>query len=426
MDRKIAVARCHEIQLSIKDKEIVRFETIPEIGMAVQLALHIRGLPIIEYDLLKLVATTLIGIPRLAVDRIVMLLAEIEFVRLSKDGKRIKAVLPTVPFFDQLYDGIGEYLENEAGIDEFESLTLEIVDKLAGAPYNADSLAGKLGADRRDFDSSVELGTKGSFLISRRHRSKDVLMNPTYFSENGDVFADHVAKCGAKTVQRTLEILKSAQGWPLSLIIQQGEIGGKAVSADEIALLVRLAQDGIVKPPSITTTHAGQSMFMFTPTPGHVNISPLKREQYERALAIVSAVRQGQLLPNRHKIRSPGAVLYALKTELQLRPTSDYAEQYQNLEYLRIARIEKLSNGYRQLKIVDTPDNRESLNIAYQLVQGEKIPELLVDKEAVKAMSGSQEYVESLVSSRIMRDKEQITLSDENSHEITQLLLEGF
>ena len=83
MDRKIAVARCHEIQLAMKDKEVARFETIPEIGMAVQLALHIRGLPVIEYELLKLVATTLIGIPRLAVDRIVTLLNEVEFVRLG-------------------------------------------------------------------------------------------------------------------------------------------------------------------------------------------------------------------------------------------------------------------------------------------------------------------------------------------------------
>ena len=33
MDRKIAAARCHEIQLTIRDKEVPRFEGIPEIGM---------------------------------------------------------------------------------------------------------------------------------------------------------------------------------------------------------------------------------------------------------------------------------------------------------------------------------------------------------------------------------------------------------
>ncbi|WP_454677224.1 hypothetical protein [Achromobacter marplatensis] len=425
MDRKIAVARCHEIQLAIKDKEVVRFETIPEIGMAVQLALHIRGLPLIDYEVMKLVATTLIGIPRLAVDRIVLLLAEIDFVRIKKDGRRITGVLPTVPYFEDLYEGLGEYWENEAKANEFETLTLDIVDNLAGAPHNVDSLAQKLGADRKDFNQSVEIGTKGSFLISRRSRSKDILINPTYFSENADIFADQVAKSGAITVQRTLDLLKKAQGWPLSLILKTKEISGAKVSDDEIMLIKRLAQDGIVKPPSIVTSHAGQSAFMFAPAPNFVNISPLRREQYERALAIVSAVRQGELLPNRFRIRSPGAVLYKLKTELQLSPTSDYAEQYHNLEHLRVAKLEKLDGGYRQLKIIDTPENRESLDIAYQLIQGDKIPDLSVDGEAMNAMTGSQEYVESLVSSRMMREKENIVLSEETQHQVSQLLLEG-
>jgi hypothetical protein len=338
MDRKIAVARCHEIQLAIRDKEVPRFERIPEIGMAVQLSLHIRGLPLVDYDRLKLVASTVLGIPRLSVDRIVNLLAEIEFVKLQREGSRIKAVLPTVPFFDDLYEGIGQYLEAVAKPDEFESLTLEIVDRLAGAPHNADALAGKLGADRKAFDASVTIGTKSSFLISRRARSRTVLLNPTYFSENADVFTDHVAKCGAGSVQRALELIQSAQGWPLSLMEKTGEVAGRKIGPDDLLLLKRLAQDGIVKPPTITTSHAGETVFIFTPTPGLVNISPLKRELYERALAIVSAVRQGQLLPNRFRIRSPGAVLYTLKRDLQLAPTSDYSEQYKNLVHLRVAR----------------------------------------------------------------------------------------
>jgi hypothetical protein len=132
------------------------------------------------------------------------------------------------------------------------------------------------------------------------------------------------------------------------------------------------------------------------------------------------------LLPNRFKIRSPGAVLYTLKTDLQLKPTSDYAEQYQNLVHLRIAQLVQLPSGYRQLKIIDTPENREALNVAYQLVSGSAPPDLSLDKDAMSAMTGSQEYVESLISSKNMRDREKVTLSDEKQFEIGQLLLEGF
>jgi hypothetical protein len=84
-----------------------------------------------------------------------------------------------------------------------------------------------------------------------------------------------------------------------------------------------------------------------------------------------------------------------------------------------------VQNGYQQLQIIDTPENRESLGIAYRLVQGDSTPDVAIDKEAVEAMTGTQEYTESLVSSRIMREREKIVLTGEAGHELQQLLLEG-
>jgi len=427
MDRKIAVARCHEIQLAVRGKEVSRFESISEVGMAVQLALHLRGLPQVEYERVKLLASALLGIPRLAVDRIVGLLEQIEFVKVVREGKTARSLVPLVPYFDQLYDGVGEYLETEAQLDEFEALTLEIVDRLAGAPHNADALAAQIGAvgsDRKTFDDTIEIGQRGHFLVSHRSRSRTILLNPTYFSENAELFADHVAKCGATGVGRLLKLIHAAQGWPLSVIEQTGEINGFKVGAEQILLLRRLAQEGMVKPPKITTSYSGESLFMFTPTPGYMSVSPLKREQYERALAIVSAVRQGQLLPNKFKIWRPGALLYKLKTELHLAPTTDYGEQYRNLVHLRLARLVPLAGGYQQLQIIDTPENRESLETAYQLVTGGVSHETSVDRDVIEAMTGSQEYVESLVSSQQLRERETITVPGESGYEMQQLLLD--
>lgn len=277
MDRKIAAARCHEIQLTIRDKEVPRFEGIPEIGMAVQLALHIRGLPALNYERVKLVSSTMLGIPRLSVDRIVRLLADVEFVHIIQTGSRIDSIIPNVPFFDDLYDGIGEYAVNNSQFDEFENLTLAIVDNLAGSPQNTDSLAGKLGADRKAFNDSIEIGEKASFLIMRRARAKNILINPTYFSENADIFSDHVAKQGANSVKHTLDLIRKAQGWPLSLIVSTGEIGGKKIDPSDVTLLQRLAEDGIVKPPTVITSHAGKNHFIFTPAPASMNINPLRR-----------------------------------------------------------------------------------------------------------------------------------------------------
>lgn len=97
-------------------------------------------------------------------------------------------------------------MQSVARMDEFETLTLEIVDCLATAPDNVDALAGKVGTDRESFDASIDIGIKGSFLFSRRSRVKTILLNPIYFSENAEIFADHIAKCVASSVQKNTEV----------------------------------------------------------------------------------------------------------------------------------------------------------------------------------------------------------------------------
>jgi hypothetical protein len=67
------VARCNEIQTSLGAREIPEFDTISELGMAVRLALQIRGLPLIEFQTLRLVASHFLNIPGVAVERIVRL-----------------------------------------------------------------------------------------------------------------------------------------------------------------------------------------------------------------------------------------------------------------------------------------------------------------------------------------------------------------
>jgi hypothetical protein len=92
---------------------------------------------------------------------------------------------------------------------------------------------------------------------------------------------------------------------------------------------------------------------------------------------------------------------------------------------MRIARLVVLVNNYRQLQIIDTPENREALNIAYDIVQGAQ-DVAQVDNEAITAMTGTQEYIESIISSKQLRERSTIKLADEQKFEIEQLILEGF
>ncbi|MDR2955064.1 MAG: hypothetical protein LBV43_08280 [Prevotella sp.] len=72
------VNKCHDIQVSIGNKTIPEYDAISEIGMMVRLALHIRGLPQINYDILKLVADHYLQIPSIKLKQIIYSLAEIE------------------------------------------------------------------------------------------------------------------------------------------------------------------------------------------------------------------------------------------------------------------------------------------------------------------------------------------------------------
>jgi len=422
----LLAARCHEIQTNLGAIDVPEFESIPELGMAVRLALHIRGLPLINYNVLKLVANHYLGIPTLAVERIVRLLAEVEFVRLQTTGQTINGVLPLVPYYEDMFTQLGEYALVERPFNEAEELAIFLVNRLSKSPENIDALHSASGAERKLFNRGLQVGVKGSYLVKRRCRGRDIVLSPTYFSENVEIFADAVAAQGANSIRDILGAVGSFQGYPLKLIEDASKIGSIDISPDQVALVKRLAQDGAVKPPSIQTTYAGENHFIFTPTPSGAALSPTKRDVYEKAMAIVAAIRQGQLLPQRYAIRSPQAVLNALKTNLRLsRATTEATQQYRNLTHLRVAQLINVGGGWSELRIIDTPENREALNIAYDLVSTGTFQGMEVDEQARTALQQEQHYIESLIASSEMRKRETIQLTHEQQEQLDLLFLEG-
>jgi hypothetical protein len=391
--------------------------------MGVRLALHIRGLPSVNYDTLRLVANHYLGIPSVAVKSILELLAEVEFVKLQSEGKTIKAVVPNVPYYEMLYETLGSYANN-VGFNEAEALSIYLLHRLSKSPEKVDTLKANLGAEPKLLLRAFDVGKQGAYLSVHRSRGRDVALSPTYFSENADIYADMVAGAGSKQVRKLLNALRAMQGLPLSMIQKNKEIGGVKLTDDELNLLLRLAQDGAVKPPSISTKHSGEQFFLFTPTPAGAALAPTKREIYERAMAIVAAVRQGQFLPRRYAIRSPGAVLYTLKTNLRLgKATTEATQQYRKLVHLRVARLVDAGHGYSELQIIDTPENREALEMAYKLVAVGVAAGTEVDQAARDALQQEHTFVESLVSSGELQRRHNVALTPEQQLEMENLFL---
>jgi hypothetical protein len=416
-------ARCHEIQTGLGLMEVPEFENLRAIGMAVRLALHIRGLASVNYGTLRLVANHMLGIPTTALRGILVLLAEVEFVKLQTEGKTMKAVIPNVPYYETLYEQLGDYA-GTLDFNEAEQLSIDILCRLSKAPEKLDTLKSKLGAESKLVDRAFDVGKQGVYFRVHRSRGRDVALSPTYFSENAEIYADVVAGAGSGQIQKILNALRDMQGVPLSVIQTTKEIAGVSFTDAELNLLLRLAQDGAVKPPSITTRHAGEQFFLFTPTPSGGALAYTKRDIYERAMALVAAVRQGQFLPRKYAIRSPGAVLYTLKRDLKLaRATTEATQQYRKLVHLRLARLVDLGNGYSELHIIDTPENRESLNIAYTLVDAGVAAGAEVDEHARNALQQDHSFVESLVSSGALQRRENVPLTPDQQLELDYTFL---
>lgn len=416
-------ARCHEIQVGLGTTEVPEFDQLTIIGMSVRLALHIRGLPAIPYEVLRLVGYHYLDISLRAIQTVVELLAEIEFVRLGTEGKSIKTILPNVPYYENLYETLGEYAL-DAGFNEAEQLSVDIVHRLAKSPQNLDSLRGKIGAENSLFKRSIMVGQEGSYLRLIRARGKDIVLAPTYFSENPEIFADIVAGGNADQIQKVMSAIRNMQGFPLSLLEKNNKIGEVTLSPDEVKMITRLAQDGAIRPPSISTKHAGENFFLFTPTPSGAALAPTKRDIYEKAMAIVAAVRQGQFLPNKYAIRSPGAILYTLKRDLKLkRSTTEAGQQYHNLVRLRVATLSDAGSGFKQLHIIDTEENKEALDIAYRLVDDGIAKGIEVDEDARHAIQQDQSYVESIVATGKLQKTKRIDLSEAQQQELELVFL---
>ena len=150
----------------------------------------------------------------------------------------------------------------------------------------------------------------------------------------------------------------------------------------------------------------------------------MKRDIYEKALAIVSSVRQGQFLPKQFAIRSPGAVLYTLKNNLRLgKATTEASQQYRKLVHLRVAQLIDVGNGFSELRIIDTPENQEALRIAYTLVDSGVVTGGEVDDSARAALNQEQSYVESLVASGELRSRVNVPLTQAQQLTFDRLFL---
>jgi hypothetical protein len=418
-----AAIRAHDVTVCLERTSVPEFEELSLLGRAVKLALHLRGVPAVSYEVLRNIAIYILNFPPSAVRPTIELLAEAEFVELDVDGRTIKTVVPSIPFYEKIFTS----LATVAGSDKFsepEKLTLELLHRLASSPLVRDN-AYQLGAERKVVDRVLDVGAETSFIIQKRARGRDVLLSPTYFSETPQAYADLVAGHGGGRVDRVLRLIRESQGWPLAIIEKKHELSGSRLDNADLSVIRALAGQGFLPPPAIQTSYRGTNYFLFGPRPGNSRLPAAKRPVYEAAMALVSAVRQGQLLPNRYKINSPAALLLSLKEKGFLNANTEAMEQYRQVCALNVGRLVRVNaTTWARFVLIDRPENHEALDLAMLLVRGGE-PQIGSSDEVRLAILKGERYVESLIGRKRLVQEAVVSPDEESLATIDDFLLKG-
>lgn len=421
MSRQVAEF-AYDLHSGLAAVQVSEFDDLYVIGMAATLAIHIKGLGQIDYETLRKVSDHFMSIPSIALEKVLRVLEQVGFVRLVERGPKIQQVIPNIPVFDDVYEQIGSYASSECELNSHEQATLAILAELQDAPRNRNTLYNSLGIEKPLFDRCLVIGQKSGIFSEHLARGRRMLISPYYFSDNLDGLADAAASVGASAIQSALGKIKDNQGWPLSLIAAHNEIGGVKLTPTEIALVTKLAEEGVIKPPTIkfgTTEHS----FVFTPKPGKTRLNAANREIYERAMALISAVRKGQLLPDRFKIRLPVRLLEVLREQGWIGSNSEARDQYQNLVVLRVAYLKETVPGRWRLHLNPTPENRAAIDLAINLLRTGALAGMEVNQEARIALTKDEEYIQSLISASELKKRQKQIKDEQAAHEFEQLLL---
>ncbi|MEM8974924.1 MAG: hypothetical protein AAGD43_22925 [Pseudomonadota bacterium] len=411
-----------DLHSGLATTSVPEFDELTKIGMAANLAIHIKGLGAIDYEVLRKVSDHFMSIPSLLLPEVLRVLSEIGFVRLVERGRRIEQVLPNIPAFDDVYRSIGDFADSELALNSHEQAILEILTALRDAPRNKDSLLNKLGIENDVFERCITIGGASGILSSVQARGRTMIISPFYFADNLDGLADAAVASGASAMESALKKVKDNQGWPLSLVAGRSEIGGTALPPTELALIHRMSEEGIIKPPTIKFGQKSES-FVFTPRPGDARLSASNREIYERAMALVSAVRKGQLLPTQFQIRYPARILEELRERGHLSSNSEAHDQYHNLVVLRVAFLKQTSSGMWQLHLNRTPENEAALNLAISLLRTGNLANMEVSQEARIALTKDEEYVQSMISAAELKKRPKQLKDEQANYEFEQLLM---
>ena len=389
--------RAQDIQTSIQDVDLgalgAETKSIRLIGMAERLAIHIRGVDVIDdYKKLEYIASQF-GIDSLLLPKVLGVLEELEWVRVDKTGSRIN-LEESVPYFSDIYSRGGEHFNN-SDHSEIEEATIAVCDSLALCPNTEEQIRKKLGLDDNAYEIVLDIGKSGKFIDEYKSAKTEekVLYSPLYWVENPDKLEDMyglLKKFGANRVYEALRTIRDYQGIPLTDDILKGTYD---TLSENMKIIAEAIRRGIILAPEINSLR-GKKNFGFTP---HIGIPVEEKIVLEKAMALLACIRYGEHFGLITKIKNPEAILdRLLNPPHRIGPHTEIRKQYAILIGRGVGKIlrSKLRRDRYYFELIPTEENKKTVKLARDLLKvGEVLEEkgLFKDLQSVLFYPGSYE-----------------------------------
>lgn len=352
--------RSQDVQAGLRDvQDMLVSATIPvtrQIGMAALLAVHIRGIDVIENIVGFYGFCASLGIQSDSVPLVLSTLEATGWIRVSPNVFSPRRIEESIPLFQQVYEALGGQWEHRSPA-EIEQATMALLERLSTGPVPFEVAQSELGLSQADLQSVIDIGDLGGYFRqydSPRDRVP-ILYAPLFIDENPEPLLNFIAKRASEyeRVHRILAAAKSAPGSPISSL----------EAADP--LVVELVNSNVLSAPAIVSS-GGEHSFAFAPYRTNQN-----RAILEKARIILASVRYGESFSSITRIASATSILQGLRDRKMIgkTPHSNIRSQYAAAANMGVGFVEQVGDRFR-FRLYDTDDNLAAVDLAISMCSG--------------------------------------------------------
>lgn len=365
-DYKIGI-RTQDIQHGLRDVQasgpLIDLQNTLLIGKSATLAMHLKGLNVIEdIHALKYMAGEL-GISSFEFDPVLKELQEINFVRIIKSGQTIKRIEITIPELRDGYEDLGKRWK-EIGPTEIDEKVVNLVEEVSTIPLSLEKAKSQFRLNDKQFEIIFDIGKSGTFLETYKiEDGSEIIYSPLMVDENPEKLYAFTKKYSGNEVSKIITQVQNYQGMPV----------------DEIKdpILREAVISGILLTPTVISS-AGPKRFIFTPITG---LLEEEKVILDKARAILACVRYGQKFATGTRIKWPRLLLQKLLESKRLNAHPELRDQYGLLVTKGLGKIEEQTAGFYSFVFFDTPENLKALRFAMQMLEIGEVGFPIVDEE---------------------------------------------